>query len=67
MGHIPAAYTHIERLFFEDVRKHKRNISIFEWDRPQWTFHAKGIFRFLDYIFRSKFFYDIDGSYKKWQ
>ncbi|ODM92515.1 CDP-diacylglycerol--glycerol-3-phosphate 3-phosphatidyltransferase, mitochondrial [Orchesella cincta] len=44
-GGIPAAYTLLAKKFFENVRsqgQHKR-ISMWEYIRPKWTFHAKGL------------------------
>lgn len=44
-GGIPAAYTLLAKTFFETVysqEQHKR-ISMWEYIRPKWTFHAKGL------------------------
>ncbi|KAJ3341513.1 CDP-diacylglycerol--glycerol-3-phosphate 3-phosphatidyltransferase [Gonapodya sp. JEL0774] len=42
--HIPAAYTHLERVAFEDVQRAGKThqVDIAEWKRADWTYHAKG-------------------------
>lgn len=44
-GAIPAAYTHLARLFFGRVRAggHEQRLSLHEYRRQGWTFHAKGL------------------------
>ncbi|KAG0746735.1 hypothetical protein G6F57_001379 [Rhizopus arrhizus] len=46
---LPPAYTHIERRFYRQVKRAKREeeISIEEYKRPGWTYHAKGLWVFL--------------------
>lgn len=48
---IPDAYTLLERDFWKDVvsksrqmDEHHDGISLHEWARPGWTYHAKGGF-----------------------
>uniref|UniRef100_A0A3P9LPV7 CDP-diacylglycerol--glycerol-3-phosphate 3-phosphatidyltransferase n=1 Tax=Oryzias latipes TaxID=8090 RepID=A0A3P9LPV7_ORYLA len=48
-GAIPAAYTHIARQFYQQVCRlgqHER-VHLHEYRRPQWTFHAKGLWYYL--------------------
>lgn len=42
---IPAAYTKIEESFFKMCEKLKQNnrIKLFEFTKPGWTYHAKGL------------------------
>ncbi|KAI8972155.1 hypothetical protein BDB01DRAFT_861943 [Pilobolus umbonatus] len=42
---LPPAYTFIERQFYKQVKKWKRQQDIFihEYKRPGWTYHAKGL------------------------
>ncbi|KAK7081920.1 CDP-diacylglycerol--glycerol-3-phosphate 3-phosphatidyltransferase [Halocaridina rubra] len=44
-GGIPAAYTLIAKRFFEKIYcgKHEERIALFEYERPLWTFHGKGL------------------------
>ncbi|CAO3678833.1 unnamed protein product [Rhizopus stolonifer] len=46
---LPPAYTHIERKFYRQVKRSNRQdeISIEEYKRPGWTYHAKGLWVFL--------------------
>ncbi|XP_051925653.1 CDP-diacylglycerol--glycerol-3-phosphate 3-phosphatidyltransferase, mitochondrial isoform X2 [Hippocampus zosterae] len=48
-GAIPDAYTHIARQFYERVRQlgQQGRIRLHEYHRPQWTFHAKGLWYYL--------------------
>ncbi|XP_057681617.1 CDP-diacylglycerol--glycerol-3-phosphate 3-phosphatidyltransferase, mitochondrial isoform X2 [Corythoichthys intestinalis] len=48
-GAIPDAYTHIARQFYERVRQlgQQGRIRLQEYHRPQWTFHAKGLWYYL--------------------
>ena len=43
-GHIPAAYTHLEKEFLRQLAKvnHEQRVRLSEYSRPGWTFHAKG-------------------------
>lgn len=43
--HIPSAYSYLENMFMKDVRKsNKRDqITIGQWRRAGWTYHAKGV------------------------
>jgi len=43
-GHIPAAYTHLEKQFFDEIAAtgNASRVSIKEYEREGWTFHAKG-------------------------
>ncbi|KAM0793541.1 hypothetical protein ACM66B_000978 [Microbotryomycetes sp. NB124-2] len=47
--YIPPAYTHLQRLFYDQAESRARktgrenHISIREWRRSGWTYHAKGI------------------------
>eukprot|EP00911_Craspedida_sp_UC1_P001580 UC1_evm5s1194 len=44
-GHIPAAYTHLEHAFFVEtlVSEQAARIKLAEYERKDWTFHAKGL------------------------
>ncbi|KAF7723275.1 CDP-diacylglycerol--glycerol-3-phosphate 3-phosphatidyltransferase, partial [Apophysomyces ossiformis] len=44
-GYLPAAYTYIERLFYKQVKRENKQetITIEEYTRPGWTYHAKGL------------------------
>ncbi|XP_077594640.1 CDP-diacylglycerol--glycerol-3-phosphate 3-phosphatidyltransferase, mitochondrial isoform X1 [Stigmatopora nigra] len=48
-GAIPDAYTHIARQFYRRVRQlgQQGRIRLREYHRPQWTFHAKGLWYYL--------------------
>ncbi|XP_035814049.1 CDP-diacylglycerol--glycerol-3-phosphate 3-phosphatidyltransferase, mitochondrial isoform X2 [Amphiprion ocellaris] len=47
-GAIPAAYIHIARQFYNQVCRlgQQERVHLHEYHRPQWTFHAKGGWRF---------------------
>jgi CDP-diacylglycerol--glycerol-3-phosphate 3-phosphatidyltransferase len=43
-GKLPDAYAYLEQLLVRRLRRHrKNNIEFLEYKRPDWTFHAKGI------------------------
>ena len=44
-GHVPAMYVHFARKFLEGVvkRGQERRVSYWEYARPGWTFHGKGV------------------------
>lgn len=44
-GGIPAAYAQIEKSFYDLCEKKKQNdrIRFYEFVRPGWTYHAKGL------------------------
>ncbi|CAG0892873.1 unnamed protein product [Darwinula stevensoni] len=45
-GGIPAGYTLLMRKFFEKLRGNRdamERVRLFEYQRPNWTFHAKGL------------------------
>ncbi|XP_061665643.1 CDP-diacylglycerol--glycerol-3-phosphate 3-phosphatidyltransferase, mitochondrial [Syngnathoides biaculeatus] len=48
-GAIPDAYTHIAGQFYEHVRRlgQQGRIRLHEYHRPEWTFHAKGLWYYL--------------------
>uniref|UniRef100_A0A3B5PX50 CDP-diacylglycerol--glycerol-3-phosphate 3-phosphatidyltransferase n=1 Tax=Xiphophorus maculatus TaxID=8083 RepID=A0A3B5PX50_XIPMA len=48
-GAIPAAYIHIARQFYNRVRQlgQQERVHLHEYHRPQWTFHAKGLWYYL--------------------
>ncbi|XP_077407775.1 CDP-diacylglycerol--glycerol-3-phosphate 3-phosphatidyltransferase, mitochondrial isoform X3 [Vanacampus margaritifer] len=48
-GAIPDAYTHIARQFYEQVRHlgQQGRVQLHEYHRPEWTFHAKGLWYYL--------------------
>uniref|UniRef100_A0A8C3AV28 CDP-diacylglycerol--glycerol-3-phosphate 3-phosphatidyltransferase n=1 Tax=Cyclopterus lumpus TaxID=8103 RepID=A0A8C3AV28_CYCLU len=48
-GAIPAAYTHIARQFYDQVRRlgQQERVHLHEYQRSQWTFHAKGLWYYL--------------------
>ncbi|KAK8720687.1 hypothetical protein OTU49_013155 [Cherax quadricarinatus] len=50
-GAIPAAYTQLAKLFFETLQKGRQSkrITKFEYQRPSWTFHAKGLWYYQPY------------------
>ncbi|MCL4142548.1 UNVERIFIED_CONTAM: hypothetical protein GTU68_025767 [Idotea baltica] len=47
-GGIPAAYTNLCKHFFEKISKklHANRILMYEYQRDEWTFHAKGLWYF---------------------
>lgn len=48
-GAIPAAYVHIARQFYSKVCQlgQQERVHLYEYHRPQWTFHAKGLWFYL--------------------
>ncbi|XP_056153534.1 CDP-diacylglycerol--glycerol-3-phosphate 3-phosphatidyltransferase, mitochondrial isoform X2 [Lampris incognitus] len=48
-GAIPAAYIHIARQFYSKVCQlgQQERVHLHEYHRPQWTFHAKGLWYYL--------------------
>ncbi|CAO1438022.1 unnamed protein product [Diamesa tonsa] len=44
-GAIPAAYSLLAKRFYETIKKHGQEdrISLLEYERPNWSYHAKGI------------------------
>ncbi|XP_034427181.1 CDP-diacylglycerol--glycerol-3-phosphate 3-phosphatidyltransferase, mitochondrial [Hippoglossus hippoglossus] len=48
-GAIPAAYVHIARQFYNQVCQlgQQERVHLHEYHRPQWTFHAKGLWYYL--------------------
>uniref|UniRef100_A0A673BTK4 CDP-diacylglycerol--glycerol-3-phosphate 3-phosphatidyltransferase n=1 Tax=Sphaeramia orbicularis TaxID=375764 RepID=A0A673BTK4_9TELE len=48
-GAIPAAYIHIARQFYKQVCQlgQQDRVHLHEYQRPQWTFHAKGLWYYL--------------------
>jgi len=44
-GGIPAAYTQLAKIFFQNVKtaQQENRISMWEYLRPGWTFHSKGL------------------------
>uniref|UniRef100_A0A914VQ02 CDP-diacylglycerol--glycerol-3-phosphate 3-phosphatidyltransferase n=1 Tax=Plectus sambesii TaxID=2011161 RepID=A0A914VQ02_9BILA len=42
-GYVPQLYSHVSLLFFKQAARNNRPVQMFEYDRPGWTFHAKGI------------------------
>lgn len=44
-GGIPDAYSLLARKFFEQIKKYNQDdrISLLEYERPSWTYHAKGL------------------------
>ncbi|KAM6897347.1 CDP-diacylglycerol--glycerol-3-phosphate 3-phosphatidyltransferase, mitochondrial [Xenentodon cancila] len=48
-GAIPAAYIHIARQFYNQVCRlgQQERVHLHEYHRPQWTFHAKGLWYYL--------------------
>ncbi|RHZ75621.1 hypothetical protein Glove_212g113 [Diversispora epigaea] len=49
-GYLPHAYTLIEKEFYLDILKHGKNhlIEIEEFKRLNWTFHAKGLWYYMN-------------------
>ncbi|CAG8453792.1 13740_t:CDS:2, partial [Acaulospora colombiana] len=47
--HLPQAYTLIEKQFYYDILKHGKShlVTIEEYKRPNWTFHAKGLWYYM--------------------
>jgi len=44
MGSIPSFYTTMSKLFWQEMqRSNKNNIRIWSFFKPNWTFHAKGL------------------------
>lgn len=48
-GSIPAAYTKLEESFVKNCKKlgQQNRITLWEFIRPGWTYHAKGLWYFL--------------------
>ncbi|XP_030376035.1 CDP-diacylglycerol--glycerol-3-phosphate 3-phosphatidyltransferase, mitochondrial [Scaptodrosophila lebanonensis] len=48
-GGIPAAYTLIAKTFYENLvrRKQDYRVNFFEYEKPGWTYHAKGLWYYL--------------------
>ncbi|GLD60154.1 CDP-diacylglycerol--glycerol-3-phosphate 3-phosphatidyltransferase, mitochondrial [Lates japonicus] len=48
-GAIPTAYIHIARQFYNQVCQlgQQERVHLHEYHRPQWTFHAKGLWYYL--------------------
>ncbi|XP_070846356.1 CDP-diacylglycerol--glycerol-3-phosphate 3-phosphatidyltransferase, mitochondrial isoform X1 [Chaetodon trifascialis] len=48
-GAIPEAYIHIARQFYNQVCRlgQQERVHLHEYHRPQWTFHAKGLWYYL--------------------
>ncbi|KAH8406971.1 hypothetical protein KR222_002135, partial [Zaprionus bogoriensis] len=48
-GGIPAAYTLIAKRFYESLVRRKQNhrVNFFEYEKPGWTYHAKGLWYYL--------------------
>ncbi|RIA94046.1 hypothetical protein C1645_690178 [Glomus cerebriforme] len=48
--YLPQAYTLIEKQFYSDICHHGKEhlIKILEYKRPEWTFHAKGLWCYLN-------------------
>nr|XP_057924317.1 CDP-diacylglycerol--glycerol-3-phosphate 3-phosphatidyltransferase, mitochondrial isoform X2 [Doryrhamphus excisus] len=48
-GAIPDAYTHIARQFYDQVCRlgQQERVRLHEYHRPRWTFHAKGLWYYL--------------------
>nr|XP_029716507.1 CDP-diacylglycerol--glycerol-3-phosphate 3-phosphatidyltransferase, mitochondrial isoform X2 [Aedes albopictus] len=48
-GGIPAAYSLIARKFYEKLKQSGQDhrVSLFEYERPGWTYHAKGLWYYL--------------------
>lgn len=42
-GSIPALYVYLSMLFYRKIQAIGKAITLFEYTRPKWTFHAKGI------------------------
>ncbi|KAI6228817.1 CDP-diacylglycerol--glycerol-3-phosphate 3-phosphatidyltransferase [Aphelenchoides fujianensis] len=42
-GAIPSLYVYLSLLFHRQVREFRRSIDLFEFHRPGWSFHGKGI------------------------
>jgi CDP-diacylglycerol--glycerol-3-phosphate 3-phosphatidyltransferase len=41
-GNIPALYVYLSMLFYRKIQAIGKAISLLEYSRPEWTFHAKG-------------------------
>ncbi|KAH8278715.1 hypothetical protein KR018_007593, partial [Drosophila ironensis] len=48
-GGIPAAYTLIAKSFYESLvrRQQSHRVNFFEYEKPGWTYHAKGLWYYL--------------------
>ncbi|KAE9547395.1 hypothetical protein FO519_009391 [Halicephalobus sp. NKZ332] len=42
-GYIPSLYIDVSRNFLNQCQTFKKNIKLYEFSRPKWTFHGKGI------------------------
>jgi CDP-diacylglycerol--glycerol-3-phosphate 3-phosphatidyltransferase len=49
LGHVPACYTYLEAEFLRNVARHGagQRVSLHEYARAGWTFHAKGLWATL--------------------
>lgn len=48
-GHVPAMYIHFAKKFLERVDRtgNESRVKYFEYERPDWTFHGKGLWYYL--------------------
>ena len=57
-ANIPHVYTHITKKFLKELKRNKSNVELYEYNRPDWSFHAKGLWLSLD----SKYMLSMVGS-----
>jgi CDP-diacylglycerol--glycerol-3-phosphate 3-phosphatidyltransferase len=42
-GNVPALYVYLSAVFYRKIQAIGKSIELFEYTRPDWSFHAKGI------------------------
>ena len=47
-ANIPHVYTHLAKMFLKELKQNKSNVELYEFNRNQWSFHAKGLWMSLD-------------------
>jgi CDP-diacylglycerol--glycerol-3-phosphate 3-phosphatidyltransferase len=57
-AYIPYVYTHLTKVFLRQVKSKQSNITLYAYNRPNWTFHAKGLWLSLN----SKYMLTMIGS-----
>ena len=48
IANIPHVYTYLSKQFLNQLKQNKSNVELYEFDRNEWTFHAKGLWLSLD-------------------
>jgi CDP-diacylglycerol--glycerol-3-phosphate 3-phosphatidyltransferase len=42
-GNVPALYVYLSHVFYRKIQDIGKAIQLYEYNRPTWSFHAKGI------------------------